>query len=128
MIDIRLENVSKCYRVPSNHHNDHLRKKRLFRIISRRQAFWALRNVSFDVRRGEALGIIGPNGSGKTTLVKLLSRVTAPSEGKITLSGRLSALIEMGAGFHPDLTGRKNIFLNGSILGMSYREISRKIS
>jgi ABC-type polysaccharide/polyol phosphate transport system ATPase subunit len=128
MIDIRLENVSKFYRVLSNHHNYQSRKQRLFGSISRRQKFWALRNVSFDVRRGEALGVIGPNGSGKTTLVKLLSRVTAPSEGEITLKGRLSALIEMGAGFHPDLTGRENIFLNGSILGMSYREISRKIS
>jgi len=128
MIDIKVENVSKCYRVLSNHHNDDPEKRRLYRIISHRRAFWALRSVSFDVRRGEALGIIGPNGSGKTTLVKLLSRVTAPSEGTITLSGSLSALIEVGAGFHPDLTGRENIFINGSILGMSYQEISRKIA
>jgi ABC-type polysaccharide/polyol phosphate transport system ATPase subunit len=89
---------------------------------------WALKDVSFDVRRGEALGIVGPNGSGKSTLVKLVSRVTAPSEGTITLNGRLAALIELGAGFHPDLTGRENIFLNGSMLGMTYREIARTIS
>jgi ABC-type polysaccharide/polyol phosphate transport system ATPase subunit len=97
-------------------------------MTRRRRAFWALKDVSFGVRRGEALGIIGPNGSGKSTLVKLFSRITAPSEGTITLNGRLSALIELGAGFNPDLTGRENIFLNGSILGMTYREIARKIS
>jgi ABC-type polysaccharide/polyol phosphate transport system ATPase subunit len=90
--------------------------------------FAALKDVSFDVGRGEALGIIGPNGSGKTTLVKLLSRITTPSAGKITLSGRLSAVIEVGAGFHPDLTGRENVFLSGAILGMSRQEIARKIS
>ena len=97
-------------------------------MTRRRQAFWALKDVSLGVQRGEALGIIGPNGSGKSTLVKLFSRITAPSEGTITLDGRLSALIELGAGFHPDLTGRENIFLSGSILGMTYREIARKIS
>jgi ABC-type polysaccharide/polyol phosphate transport system ATPase subunit len=97
-------------------------------MTRRRQAFWALKDVSLGVERGEALGIIGPNGSGKSTLVKLFSRITAPSEGTITLDGRLSALIELGAGFHPDLTGRENIFLSGSILGMTYREIARKIS
>ena len=125
MIDIRAEQVSKRYLLPSNRRFDN---KQLFLTARRRQAFWALRGVSFDVRRGEALGIVGPNGSGKTTLVKLLSRITAPSEGTIALSGRLSALIELGAGFHPDLTGRENIFLNGSILGMTYREIARNVS
>ena len=124
MIDIRAEQVSKRYFLPSNSRFDH---KQLFLTARRRRAFWALRGVSFDVRRGEALGIVGPNGSGKTTLLKLLSRVTAPSGGTITISGRLSALIELGAGFHPDLTGRENIFLNGSILGMTYREIARNI-
>jgi ABC-type polysaccharide/polyol phosphate transport system ATPase subunit len=127
MIDIRVENLSKCYRVPETHHRPHSRNIRFFPMTARRREFWALTDVSFDVRRGEALGIIGPNGSGKTTLLKLLSGITAPSSGRITLSRRLSALIEMGAGFHPDLTGRENIFLNGSILGMTYREISRKI-
>jgi ABC-type polysaccharide/polyol phosphate transport system ATPase subunit len=127
MIDISVERLSKCYRVPDNRHFEHSSQRRPLSIISRRREFWALSDVSFDVRRGEALGIIGPNGSGKTTLLKLLSGITAPSAGKITLSRRLSALIEMGAGFHPDLTGRENIFLNGSILGMTHREISRKI-
>jgi homopolymeric O-antigen transport system ATP-binding protein len=126
MIDIKAERVSKCYRLPA--HDTPFGKNRLFLIVPRRQTFWALKNVSFEVQRGEAIGIIGPNGSGKTTLVKLLSRITAPTEGMISLSGRLSALIELGAGFHPDFTGRENIFLNGSILGMTYREIARKIS
>jgi ABC-type polysaccharide/polyol phosphate transport system ATPase subunit len=124
MIDIRAEQVSKRYRLPSSSRSD---DKLLFVTARRRPAFWALRGVSFDVRRGEALGIVGPNGSGKTTLVKLLARITSPSEGTITVSGRLSALIELGAGFHPDLTGRENIFLNGSILGMTYREIARRV-
>jgi ABC-type polysaccharide/polyol phosphate transport system ATPase subunit len=124
MIDIRAEHVSKRYLLPSS---SRFANKHLFLTARRRQAFWALRDVSFDVGRGEALGIVGPNGSGKTTLVKLLARITAPSEGMITLNGRLSALIEFGAGFHPDLTGRENIFLNGSILGMTYREIARKV-
>src|ERR1700737_3523663 len=123
MIDIKAEQVSKRYLLPSN---SRFADKQFLRTTHRRQAFWALRDVSFDVRRGEALGIVGPNGSGKTTLVKLLSRITAPSEGTITLSGRLSALIELGAGFHPDLTGRENIFLNGSILGIGRREMDRK--
>src|SRR6266436_9431101 len=122
MIDIRAEHLSKCYRLaPSG-------GRRLPLMTRRRRAFWALKDVSFGVRRGEALGIIGPNGSGKSTLVKLFSRITAPSEGTITLNGRLSALIELGAGFNPDLTGRENIFLNGSILGMTYREIARNVS
>jgi ABC-type polysaccharide/polyol phosphate transport system ATPase subunit len=128
MIDIRVEHVSKAYRVRSFRDNENRRKTRPFEFMPERRLVWALRDVSFAVQRGEALGIIGPNGSGKTTLMKLLSRITAPSEGTITLCGRLSALIEMGAGFHPDLTGRENVFLNGTILGMTYREISRKMS
>src|SRR6516162_10107587 len=124
MLDISVEHVSKRYMLrPSGRFGN----KRLFLITPRRQSFWALKDVSFDIRRGEALGIVGPNGSGKTTLVKLLSRITAPSEGTITLSGRLSSLIELGAGFHPDLTGRENVFLNGSLLGMTYREIARNV-
>jgi lipopolysaccharide transport system ATP-binding protein len=88
--------------------------------------FWALRDVSFQVRRGEAFGIIGANGAGKSTALKLLSRILRPNRGRITAHGRLSALIEVGAGFHPDLTGRENVYLNGSILGMKRKEIAGK--
>src|SRR6185503_10365577 len=93
----------------------------------RRQEFWALRDVSFNVKRGESLGIIGPNGAGKSTILKLLASITIPSGGVITLNGRLSALIEVGSGFHPDLTGRENIYLSGAILGMRRAEITRKL-
>ena len=84
---------------------------------------WVVKDVSFDVPPGDSLGIIGPNGAGKTTILKMLSRVTQPTKGEINVNGRLSALIELGAGFHPDLTGRENIFLNGTILGMKRAEI-----
>lgn len=88
--------------------------------------FWALRNVSFQVPHGQVLGIIGANGAGKSTLLKLLSRIIKPNRGRIRVDGRLRALIEVAAGFHPDLTGRENIYLNGAILGMGKREIDRK--
>lgn len=88
--------------------------------------FWALRDVSFQVRRGEVLGIIGANGAGKSTVLKLLSRIMHPNRGRIITRGRISSLIEVGAGFHPDLTGRENVYLNGSILGMKRQEITRK--
>ncbi len=95
-------------------------------ILTRRawgDEFKALEDVSFKVERGETLGIVGRNGSGKSTTLKLIAGVTAPSSGKVYVSGRVSPLIELGAGFHPDLTGRENVHLNGSILGMSGREI-----
>lgn len=88
--------------------------------------FWALKDVSFQVKRGEALGIIGPNGAGKSTILKLLSGILRPNKGNIKVEGRLSALIEVGAGFHLDLTGRENIYLNGAILGMTREEVGRK--
>jgi lipopolysaccharide transport system ATP-binding protein len=93
----------------------------------RDQEFWALKDVSFRVAKGEALGIIGPNGAGKSTALKLLSGILRPDRGAIEVSGRLSALIEIGAGFHPDLTGRENIYLNGAILGMTRKEMDRKL-
>lgn len=93
---------------------------------NRIEDFWALRNVSFDVGQGEVVGVIGRNGAGKSTLLKILSRITEPTEGRITIRGRLASLLEVGTGFHPELTGRENIFLNGSILGMARTEIKQK--
>ena len=87
--------------------------------------FWALNDVSFDVKEGEVVGIVGHNGAGKSTLFKILSQVTAPSSGEIKLRGRVASLLEVGTGFHPDLTGRENVFLNGAILGMTQAEIRR---
>jgi lipopolysaccharide transport system ATP-binding protein len=91
------------------------------------QEFWAVRDVSFEVLRGEALGIIGPNGAGKSTTLKLLTRILRPTTGRCSIKGRTGALIEVAAGFHPDLTGRENVFLQGAIMGMSRADISRKL-
>jgi lipopolysaccharide transport system ATP-binding protein len=87
---------------------------------------WALRDINFTVRQGEVLGIIGRNGAGKSTLLKILSRVTAPTSGKIKVKGRVASLLEVGTGFHPELTGRENVYLNGAILGMTRQEVTRK--
>jgi lipopolysaccharide transport system ATP-binding protein len=92
----------------------------------RREALWALKDVSFDVERGEVVGVIGSNGAGKSTLLKILSRITEPTAGRIRLYGKVGSLIEVGTGFHPELTGRENIYLNGAILGMHRHEIDNK--
>jgi lipopolysaccharide transport system ATP-binding protein len=122
---IQFEKVTKKYRVGRTLPN--LRNLLNWRDNSIKTAYhYALKNLNFELRQGESLGIIGPNGAGKTTVLKLLSKVTHPTSGTIKINGRFSALIELGAGFHPDLTGRENIFLNGIILGMSNAEIKKR--
>ncbi len=127
MIDLQLKNVSKKYRIRSDVDHGSSLVRKLLSIRKRKEDFWALKDVGFDVHRAEALGIIGHNGAGKSTILKLLSRITTPTTGQIMINGRLSALIEVGSGFHPELTGRENVYLNGSILGMMRREITKKL-
>lgn len=129
VLDVRCAGVSKRYRM---RHRRRVAGAGLFERIAEGfkgsdDDFWALRQVSFTVPRGETLGIVGRNGAGKSTLLKLLGGITAPTEGEITLLGRLCAMIEVGSGFHPELTGRENVFLSGAILGMRRREIAARL-
>ncbi|MBU6388594.1 ABC transporter ATP-binding protein, partial [Patescibacteria group bacterium] len=94
--------------------------------IDTKEDFWALKHISFSVEPGEVVGIIGKNGAGKSTLLKILTGITPPTEGEIVMRGKIASLLEVGTGFHPELTGRENIFLNGAILGMTRKEITRK--
>jgi len=138
---IRIESLGKSYRI--NHADERntyrtlsedlvemakapLRSWRRHGTNGRTEEFWALKNVDFEVQPGEVVGVIGRNGAGKSTLLKILSRITEPTEGKVRLRGRVGSLLEVGTGFHPELTGRENVYLNGSILGMSHKEIDRR--
>jgi ABC-type polysaccharide/polyol phosphate transport system ATPase subunit len=125
LVDISVVNVSKRYSTASSRANG--TGSFLSKLFPRKVHRWALKEVSFEVFRGEALGIVGHNGAGKSTLVKLLSGITVPTEGEITINGTLSAMVEVGAGFSVELTGRENVFLSGSILGMGRHEIARKM-
>ncbi|MBW2009249.1 MAG: ABC transporter ATP-binding protein [Deltaproteobacteria bacterium] len=115
---IKVENLSKRYRLGETHRGAH--------SFEDPGSIWALKDVSFEVRRGEVLGVIGKNGAGKSTLLKILSRITTPTAGSAWIEGRVGSLLEVGTGFHPELTGRENIYLNGAILGMKRHEIRRK--
>ena len=137
---IRVEGLSKQYRVgqPMGRYRT-MREalvsaalaplhalRRAWREPPASEQVWALKDVSFDVNPGEVVGVIGRNGAGKSTLLKILGRITEPTHGRVTLRGRVGSLLEVGTGFHPELSGRENIFLNGAILGMTRREIARK--
>lgn len=134
---VSVRNLSKCYRVGRlRNNNPTLReafagalRSPLSRLRERRggdeNLLWALRNVSFEVEPGQVVGIIGRNGAGKSTLLKILAQVVKPSAGEVDIYGRVGSLLQVGTGFHPDLTGRENVFLNGAILGMKAQEIKR---
>jgi ABC-type polysaccharide/polyol phosphate transport system ATPase subunit len=129
---IELKNVWKKYSTKDVLHKS-LREE-VFNFLKRRNSqglrdgeFWALKAINLSLEHGECLGIYGPNGSGKTTIIKLIASVTYPNNGEVTVNGRVAPLISVGAGFHPDLTGRENIYMNGTIIGMKIKEIIGKI-
>jgi lipopolysaccharide transport system ATP-binding protein len=136
-IAIRVSHLSKQYRLGGPQESYHTLRDaivnslkapmKVFHKAPPVEGFWALKDVSFDVEPGEVVGIIGRNGAGKSTLLKILSRITTPTEGTVELHGRVGSLLEVGTGFHPELTGRENIYLSGSILGMKRREIDAKL-
>lgn len=134
MAIITVDHIGKTYRLGQTQPYVALRDKlgavfhpqQWFQPAAVQEKFWALRDISFSVDQGDVVGIIGRNGAGKSTLLKILSRITPPTAGKITLHGRVASLLEVGTGFHPELTGRENIFLNGAILGMTKTEIRKK--
>jgi len=129
-IAIRVEGLGKRYLVPAKdgggNFRGHLKQFLPFMRNAERDFFWALQDVSFEVKKGEILGILGKNGSGKSTLLKILSNVTFPTKGHAEMAGRVGSLLEVGTGFHPDLTGRENVFMAGALLGISRREILGK--
>jgi ABC-type polysaccharide/polyol phosphate transport system ATPase subunit len=125
---IRLENISVRYRLPGERIQTF--KEYAIRFIQRRiqfKEFHALRGVSLDIKKGDLFGIIGQNGAGKSTLLKVISRVLIPKDGRVWIKGKVSPLLELSAGFHPELTGRENIFINGTLLGHSRREIEEHV-
>lgn len=124
MKSIVFENVSKEYQKGKK-----LLKEALIDLVRIRkyEKFWALKDINFELDEGDVLGIVGPNGSGKSTMLKLIAGVTVPTKGKVEINGRVAPLIELGAGFHFELTGRENIYINGSILGLKKREIDERI-
>ncbi len=128
---IEFENVSKRFRMdrsrPRSFQEALVAAFRRTAVVPSEHEFWALKNVSFEVPRGATVGLIGPNGSGKSTSLKLISRIIDATSGLVTVDGRVTALLELGAGFHPELSGRDNIFLNGALMGMSRRDINRKV-
>lgn len=127
---IRVQNLGKKYKIGLREPYYSLRDSvaNLFKRKKPRNEFWALKDINFEVKVGEVLGIIGPNGAGKSTLLKIISRITPPTTGRVFIQGKVASLLEVGTGFHPELTGRENIYLSGAVLGMSRAEIKKKFN